>query len=493
MSEESARISALGKNNCVAKPKDSHAMEVNPASLANLEGKQVVTTYEDRFLSNLRTGAVELTLNNVGFKIDYVNVPDVEKRDESGTVTGNINYNQIAGSVGAGFAIENNFYLGIGLNASSMFADGQSSFGITGDLGAIFKAGENIFLGCAIEDIDPQIFLGNPKEPSKPPTVLRVGGQWSPIKELHMLGGASFFGQPDKNFNIGAEYEAFKFLKLRTGCDFGYKSYGILTTGLGMDLGDSFQFDYAFRPHPSLGMTNVITLTMKFKNSPPDTGRKEKVKKHEAAPARETEPAPLVTMAEEETIKIDLQDKKSLKISAGEGFFVYGTYQLTADGAKAVRKTRRLLSCLNSLGLIDTSVPMTIEGNACPAGDEFINEKLSSDRAIEGLKVLYEALGIKDLDDVKDNIMVTSMGERKSTKLEGEFIKKWKNRHGGETPSDNELENFRQGLRNFNIIVKINVAKWGKYKNDPEVVSRIAMFSKDLPKQLDSAYRAAKK
>jgi len=503
MSGESARISALGINNYVAKKKDPHSLLANPAGLADLEDTELLTTYEDRFSGDLINGTFGMTLKNIGFKIDYMDISGIEKRDETGEKVGDISFDQFNASVCWGFSLNKSLSCGVGLNFLSKFADNRSSFGGSIDLGAMYKASDNITLGGMAENIGVQSSLNEQGSAYSSPIIYRVGGQWSPIKNLNILGGGAFSEQFGFVWSAGSEYVAFDCIALRVGYDSGQQSYGALTSGIGVNINDIFQIDYAFKSHPSLGSMNILTLTIKFKNEIKEQAKEkieEKVKEEikeepkkevKEEPQKEIQPPPQIIA--EKPVKIDLGDNKYLNISAGWATFKLGRSEiadLTDSGKEAIGNAQELIRYVYSLGLAETDVAVIIEGSASAEGDPRINEKLSDERAQQGKQFLLEALS-QQIDTSLLEVQIVPLGATQSKKLEAEYMADWQQKHNGGYPSKDDLENFRQGCRNFKIKIKINMEKWPDYQNNQDVISKINKLSEGLSGQLDNAYKTA--
>ena len=494
MSDESARISGLGENNYLTRLGDPHSAFVNPAGLSTLKGKNIIGAFTDDFSGNILDGSACRTLKNIAFKVNYVNVPDIEGRDESGVKTDNINYNQFKASVSKGFYINDSLSLGLGLNAFSKFANGQSSLGLSVDAGAIYTGKKNYHLGAVVQNIGSQSSFNRNASSTSLPLTLRIGGDYMPVKNLILSSGFSFSGDTPFVWSAGAEYTPFKWIALRLGFDSAKKSYGMLSTGLGININDIYHIDYAFRAHPELGLTHGVSFSMRLKDkSKPEIIKQEKQPEKVAVQKEQIDPEqPIIP---EEIMRIGLEEDKYLTITAGWGFFKFSRAEmgdLTDAGKRAVDNSKELIKFIYSLGLCDFDVEVTVEGNASDEGRDFMNDLYARERSIQGQRFLLETLdGV--VDPGKLHIVGNPLSDTKSKVLEQEYICKWEEEHNGEPIPQKELDRFREGCRNFKIIIMINIEKWQEFRENKEVIDKINSLSANLGVKMEEAYQKALK
>lgn len=266
MSFESARISGLGLNNYIARYDDSHTWLVNPAGLASLEENQAISTYEERFSGSLVDGTACLTLKNLGFKINYVTVPGIERRNDSGVLEGEFSLKEYDISAAYGYQANPALSLGAGVNLHTKSAGSQNNLGGSVKVGALYRLMDNVSLGAVVEDIGVQSSLNKEAGVRSLPATLRAGFQVSPVEDLYLLGGGSFTGSTRPNWNVGTEYRLLKVVSFRVGYDAAKQKYGPLSGGFGVNIQNICQIDYGYNSHPTLGSSGIVSLTFHFKS-----------------------------------------------------------------------------------------------------------------------------------------------------------------------------------------------------------------------------------
>jgi hypothetical protein len=270
---ESARISGLGISNSIAKSRDPHALMANPAGLAGLEDTEVVSTYEDRDSGTIRDGATCLTLKNIGLKIRYMTIPEIEKRDESGALLGNMDYSEDQLAAAYGFKLSPLLAVGVGLKIFTRSLDRRNSLGSAANVGAIYQASDNVSFGGVVENIGGQSSLNKEGPTHSTPMTTRLGYRASVASNLYILGGMAFSRENDPVWSFGAEYLAFNIITLRAGYDTGGESYDALSGGIGLNLSKSLKLDYSVNSHPVLGNTHALSVTFAFPKKPAETAQ----------------------------------------------------------------------------------------------------------------------------------------------------------------------------------------------------------------------------
>lgn len=261
----SARIMGLGGiNNSVAR--DPLA---NPAGLASRTDSLLTSTYGEGFSGGMADGSLSMTLNNILFKIDYVNIPGIEKCNEAGDEQGETSLNEYYLSAAYGFQLSQSISLGAAVNMHSKSADRQTNFGTSVSFGSIYKLTEKVSLGAVVENLGGASSLSEQGGAQMLPATLRTGFQVSPINSVHLVGGGAFAGTLRPEWSLGAEYELVRTesmgLILRTGYDGSRQSYGPLSVGFGVNIQGICQIDYANNMHPVLGSTSVFSLTFNIR------------------------------------------------------------------------------------------------------------------------------------------------------------------------------------------------------------------------------------
>lgn len=509
MSGESARISALGPNNFVAKD-DPHSFLVNPASLGRKEGTQISGTYEDRFSSNLRNNSASFIYDYIGLQINYLNVPGIEKRSSTGERTGDFGYNEYAGAISIGFGVLDTLSAGAAVSYSSGSAEKKNSQRWSGKMGAIYTPDDEFSLGMVLENIGIQSSYSYERGKVIDPLTLRVGTCISSYKPLVLLGGASFLDQTGAIWNLGAELTILDHVVARAGLDFGQRSYGVLTSGIGITT-KPFQLDYVFKAHPALGYTNGVTMTLWFKKSPPKPREKEIVTvtktvveervKVVTVPGPAPEPKVVVVTAPPPppvikyvpvpvfTIKtVDVNKDEILINSAG---FTQGGMTLddiTPEGRGLLEQSKNIITYLNSLNLISLSrkSQIIIEANASVDGEPFRNEEVAVNRVLVGLRVLADALGIENVEGTYE---LRPMGRRQTLDMEEDYKERYRKKNRGLEPTDQDLAAFRKDCRNFRFLIKINYTVWQQLRGNSEIRQKINSIYPGLYEVIERNYQ----
>lgn len=94
----------------------------------------------------------------------------------------------------------------------------------------------------------------------KIPTVLRAGFAFEPDAKVAITAEAESIPGEMTLIKAGLEYNIFDFLALRTGINSGIKSNHF---GIGY-MSSKWDLDFAVHTHPSLGLSNHLTLTLNF-------------------------------------------------------------------------------------------------------------------------------------------------------------------------------------------------------------------------------------
>ncbi|SOE20843.1 hypothetical protein SAMN06298216_1324 [Spirosomataceae bacterium TFI 002] len=92
------------------------------------------------------------------------------------------------------------------------------------------------------------------------PTVLRGGFAFEPSEKITITGEVESIPSEFTFVKAGLEYQIANFLALRTGINSRVKSNHF---GLGY-MGKKWNLDYALHTHPSLGLSNHLTLKLDF-------------------------------------------------------------------------------------------------------------------------------------------------------------------------------------------------------------------------------------
>ncbi len=252
-----ARASAMGEA-FTALANDGTSLYWNPAGMAQQQQGDLSSVY-NLWFQQIRQGYLSLGFpslgGTVGFGVNYVNMGDIEGRDEQSNPTGNFGASDV--HLFLGYAVRfKRIALGLtgGWLRETIKDNTRSAF--LGNIGLQYSLDKQLTLGAAIQNVGTR--LGN--DPL--PLTLKTGIAWSG----ETLTLAADLAKPlDNNLYwcLGAEWWILKGIALRGG----YKTNQDIGPGWSVGLGFKFQrirLDYAYVPYGGLGSTHRASLGMNF-------------------------------------------------------------------------------------------------------------------------------------------------------------------------------------------------------------------------------------
>ena len=254
----------------VAIADDPTAVYWNPAGLAAVTNTQV-TAMHNEWIQDFRQEFVGVGAKagpgSLGFSFSGFYADELERRDETGVLTGHFGFNDIAVTGAYGMPIAKGLDAGLALRYVREMIAGLDATAVTGDVGARYRLEDNgLSFGAALQNIG-----GDAKFESEEfslPFTYRLGAAFSrPISKWNGSGTLSAeYRQAradDGRFHLGGELVYRQLLALRAGAKFGYDEED-LSFGLGLKK-DWFGFDYALVPLSSdLGTSHFISITGTF-------------------------------------------------------------------------------------------------------------------------------------------------------------------------------------------------------------------------------------
>jgi len=252
-----ARAIAMGEA-FTALADDGTALYWNPAGLAQIEKIEVSTMYNMHF-QQINQGYVSLASpllgGVIGLGINYVDMGQIEGRDEYGNPTGSFGASDIHLFGGYANKLKNiSWGLTVGWLQDKIEQDTKSSF--LGSIGLLYSLSKYLTLGVAAQNIGSE--LGS--DPL--PFIFKVEA----ASKLETLTLAVDIAKPQDNeiyYCLGAEWWLGNVLALRVGYKTNQDIGQGLTTGLGYKFGRIW-LDYAYMPYGDLGDIHRISLGMKF-------------------------------------------------------------------------------------------------------------------------------------------------------------------------------------------------------------------------------------
>lgn len=254
----------------VALAEDPTASYWNPAGLAAIRGTQVTAMHNEWILDFRQEYAAVGTRfgpGGIGFSFSGFYGDEIEKRDDTGALTGHYGFNDIAVSGAYGLNVTHGLDGGAAVRYVREMIDNEDATALTLDVGARYRLGESgVSLGGAVQNIGGDAKFVAESFPL--PLTWRLGAAAS--KNLASLKGRGTLSAEyrkaradDGHFHLGAEYAYHERVALRVGGQFGYDDQDV-TFGVGL-MKDWFRFDYALAPVSSdLGTTHFFSLTGNF-------------------------------------------------------------------------------------------------------------------------------------------------------------------------------------------------------------------------------------
>ena len=250
---------------------DVTAMYWNPAGVAQIE--QTEATFMHSFwlesMSYEYLGlAYPLGGSAIGVSVSYLGISDIEGRDVNDVRTSNFSANDMAIGVTYGKSLSDVFMLGGSIKSINEKIDTETASSVGIDVGALYKASEDINLGASVQNIGSGLkFIS---EAGDLPMNVRVGGAYKSIDKALTI--ALDVNKPVDNkakANLGLEYWFKESVAVRGGYKYqigGNDAIGGLTgltAGAGLKV-SQMQIDYAFMPFGDLGSAHRVSLLVKF-------------------------------------------------------------------------------------------------------------------------------------------------------------------------------------------------------------------------------------
>ena len=252
-----ARPAAMGEA-FTALASDGTSLYWNPAGLIQIKQREISATY-NLWFQGIRQGYVSFGFSSlggtVGLGANYVDMGDIEGRDEKGNPTGDFGASDVHLFLGYAKKFKK---IALGFTAGwlkdTIKEDTESAF--LGNIGLLYPLSRQLTLGTAIQNVGSQ--LGN--DPL--PLTVKIGIALS-RRSLTLATDVAKPKDNDLYWCVGAEWWIRDMIALRAG----YKTNQDIGEGWSVGLGFKFQricLDYAYIPYGDLGNTHRISLGMKF-------------------------------------------------------------------------------------------------------------------------------------------------------------------------------------------------------------------------------------
>jgi hypothetical protein len=254
----------------VALADDPTATYWNPAGLAAVRATEV-TAMHNEWIQDFRHEHVAigtpLGTGTLGLSFSGFYGSELERRDDTGALTGHFGFNDIAMTAAYGRPIAAGLDAGAAVRYVRSMIDDVDATSLSFDLGGRYRMGESGFsLGAAVQNLGGEATYIEEGFPI--PTTLRVGAAWS--KSMTSLKGRGTLTTElrkaraeDARLHAGAEFAYHDRVALRVGGKFGYDEED-LSFGIGLTQ-SRIRFDYALVPLSSdLGTAHLFSITARL-------------------------------------------------------------------------------------------------------------------------------------------------------------------------------------------------------------------------------------
>jgi len=266
-----ARAMGLGSA-YVALADDPTALHWNPAGLASSREGVNVTAMHNEWIADFRqeyaaatvpAGPGTLGASFTGFYM----ADELERRDETGTLTGHFGYNDVAVTLGYGMPVAKGADAGLSVRYIRELIADESATSIAFDFGGRYKVSDTgLSLGAAVQNVGGDAKFVAESFPI--PLTTRLGAAYS--HSIASLQGTGLLTTEyrkalgeDGRFHLGGEFAYHEWLALRAGAKFGYDDQDV-SFGLGI-AHKNIKFDYALLPiGANLGSTHIFSISAKL-------------------------------------------------------------------------------------------------------------------------------------------------------------------------------------------------------------------------------------
>jgi hypothetical protein len=239
---------ALGVANASVTLADGWSLFNNPGGIAGIKQTYVVFAYDNRYgmpgMQSIATGLIyPSAYGSFGFSIHRF---------------GDDLYSEHLLGVAYSHKISR-VQLGIKANYVQIHAENLGSRGrLALEFGGIAEILPQLSFGAHIYNFN-QAKLAEYQD-ERIPTIMKAGISYKPFPKLLMVIETEKDVDFKANIKTGLEYEIVKNLQLRTGIS---SNPAVTHFGIGFKP-RNFQFDYALRTHPNLGISHHISLAFRF-------------------------------------------------------------------------------------------------------------------------------------------------------------------------------------------------------------------------------------
>jgi hypothetical protein len=250
---------ALGMGGAhIAVVDDAAAVYYNPAGLAFIDGRHIVSLYTNQFgaAGYMGVGYAQRYVGAGAMKLD---ASDIDKTDEFANVTGVFRVTDLTLILGAAAKVMPQFGVGGAVKYYSQALPSNSGRGATGDIGVLFATDSGVFrLGAVCRNV-----LGSLKYDSGHTDAFdRSFGAGVAVRPMdNLLLAADVIWKDGMDARIGGEFRLGKFAVRAGG---GYRDEKLsFSAGAGFAM-PFFSVDYAYQTHSILPDSHRLSLCVKF-------------------------------------------------------------------------------------------------------------------------------------------------------------------------------------------------------------------------------------
>ena len=255
-----AKATAMGKA-FTALADDGTSIYWNPAGLAQLEEREISLMY-NRYLMEINQGymsfALPLHQGTIGLATNYVNMGDMEGRDEEGNPTGDFSASDFQLSLAYARSFSSQVMFGISTGLLQDAIKGERETAWFSNIGLLMRTTESLSVGVVCQNIGSKVG----EDPL--PLTLR-GGVVARFESFDLELDVVKPKDNDLYFCAGTQYRVKQISAVRCGYGTGRDE----STGSGFNVGfglviSDFNIDYAYVPWGDLDNSQKLSLGIRF-------------------------------------------------------------------------------------------------------------------------------------------------------------------------------------------------------------------------------------
>ncbi|MEW6096477.1 MAG: PorV/PorQ family protein [bacterium] len=249
---------------------DFSAIYWNPAGISQIKDIEFNFMHNDWF-QGIRYEFVstiiplEEELGAIGLSGIILKVDDIVGRDTAGNFTSNFQAKDSILSISFGQMFTEKLLWGATIKKINLKIENEESDEFVFDIGGLYKFQDSgLTLGAVIQNIGKKMKFIQEKE--KLPLNFKLGISYKiPKRRILLALDLNKSIASNIKFKLGTEIILTSISKLRFGYNSSNDADNGFTTGIGFNIKDILELDYAYIPYGELGDTQRISLTTKFK------------------------------------------------------------------------------------------------------------------------------------------------------------------------------------------------------------------------------------